>query len=190
MNAARRDERIDDHLTTDGKAEIALRAMRVDRQDAPEHFVCAGREMFKRHPHLRALSRIDARFSRLHRSAVAIAHFDAAEGRLKHFRKPQHHFAWRGRNGAADSGTGMIEMGMRHGRRRRANEERERGGRLNKISHGQRPNAGLPMLMPLPKIGRPIEFGNISSRKKCNCAMAPTPVPLWWLTGMIASTPI
>ena len=28
--------------------------------------------------------------------------------------------------------------------------------------------------MPLPKIGRPMELGKMSSRKKCNCPMAPT----------------
>ena len=43
--------------------------------------------------------------------------------------------------------------------------------------------------MLLPKIGRPMELGKISSRKKCSCAMAPTLLPLCRLTGIIASTP-
>ena len=43
--------------------------------------------------------------------------------------------------------------------------------------------------MLLPKIGRPMELGKMSSRKKWICAMAPTLLPLARLTGIIASTP-
>ena len=79
----------------------------------------------------------------------------------------------------------MIEMRMRARPGQRQQIENATAVMMIRMASGR--SVGLPVLMLFANIGRPSVFGKISSRKKCNCPMTPTLVPLCRFTGIIAS---
>jgi hypothetical protein len=64
---------------------------------------------------LRAIS-AESGFAGSHGRTLFISYVDAAEGRLKLVREPEHDFFWRLRDRAADSRACVVEMSMRESR--------------------------------------------------------------------------
>src|SRR5262249_55906263 len=194
MQAAYQDQRIGHRwapsfarLWSDAKGEIALRAMGVHGQHAPDHFVIARRQSFERDAQLRAVS-ANRGLTGSYRRTLLVTYFNGAECRLELLREPQHHFLRCWFDHAAHARIGMIKESMRRGKGRRRVEKGCDNEDMNGLAHNHRPNIGLPELMLLAKIGRPMLVGKISSRKKCSCPITPTLVPLCRLTGISAST--
>ena len=145
-------------LGSDTERKVTLRAMGVHRQDTPDHFVSSRRQCFDWDTQLCAAA---GRSARTHRRTLLIADLNAAESWLDLLAKPEHDFSGRLRDCVANPRRGMVKVSVRKGRA--CNRQHERDGRWND-AHGYRPNVGLPVLMLLAKMGRPNEFGNISSR--------------------------
>src|SRR4030095_7519225 len=133
MRAANENQRIGHRrlpqlvLWTYAKAEISLRSVRLHRQNAPYHLVCAGGQGLERHAQLRAVTPVDACLSRLHRGAFLITHLDSAEGRLALVGGPEHHLFWRSADRAPDGGARPIKMSVRESVTRRS-QYKEDGG--------------------------------------------------------------
>src|SRR5262249_25895096 len=150
-------------------------------------FVSPGRQSFERNSQLRAVS-TNCGFTRCNRAALLVPYFDRAEGRFKLLSEPEHHFFGRRVDRAAHPWVGVVKKGVRVRKGRHGAKERNENEITNVLAHDHRPNIGLPVLTLSAKIGLPMLFGKMSSRKKCSCPMTPTLVPLWRLTGISAST--
>jgi hypothetical protein len=109
-------------LSPNAEGEIALRAVGINRQDAPDHLVSSGTQRLERHPQLCAIS-AEGGFAGSHCRTLFIAYVDAAEGRLKLVREPEHDLFWRLRDRAADGGACVVEMSMRESRRCRREDK-------------------------------------------------------------------
>src|SRR5438876_6623724 len=115
---------------------------------------------------------------------IAFVHFlprriedpDAAHGWFDGFRKSNLDFVGRRLNRAAYGWLRVFKKSVRFDSRYAS-------------QHNQKQNQKPAFHFVPPKSERPTLCGKMSSRKKCNCAITPTLLPVRSLIGMIASTP-